>query len=117
MTPLYDILSAAPAMASKTFRHKELRLAMSVGRRNHYRLDQIQPRHFDQTALRARVASDTRRQAFATIVAAGLPAVERVANALPAGFPERVSGPILEHARNRLALLIRQAEAGQIVGH
>lgn len=112
MTPLYDILSAAPAMTTGAFRHKELRLAMSVGRRRHYRLDQIQPRHFDQTATQARVPADLRRQAFADLAAAGLPAIAQVADALPAGFPDRVAGPILAHAKDRMALLIRQVEAG-----
>lgn len=116
MTPLYDILSAAPAMGSGAFRHRELRLAMSVGRRRHYRLDQIQPRHFDETAARARVPPALRRRAFADLAAAGLPAIERVADALPVGFPDRVSGPILDHARNRMALLVAQVEAGLVTG-
>lgn len=114
MTPLYDILSAAPAMAAGGFRNKELRLAMSVGRRRHYRLDQIQPRHFDETAGLARVPLAIRTQAFSELVAAGLPAIERAVAALPVGFPERVSGPISEHAKNRMALLTAQVEAGAI---
>lgn len=112
MTPLYDILSAAPAMTIGAFRHRELRLAMSVGRRRHYRLDQIHPRHFHETADRARVPGETQRQAFEDIVTAGLPAIEKIADALPIGFPERVAGPILEHARNRMGLLAVQMEAG-----
>ena len=112
MTPLYDILSAAPAMASGAFRHRDLRLAMSAGRRRHYRLDQIQPRHFDQTAEAARVPAPTRRLAFEEIVAAGLPALERVADSLPGTFPDRVASPILDHARARMALLTAEVGAG-----
>ena len=115
MTPLYDILSAAPTMTTSAFRHKELRLAMSVGRRRHYRLDQVQPRHFDETADRARVPPDIRRKALKDIAAAGLVAIERVTEELPAGFPDRVGGPILDQARNRIELLTRQLEAGPIV--
>lgn len=112
MTPLYDILSAAPAMASGAFRHRDLRLAMSAGRRRHYRLDQIQPRHFDQTAEAARVPAPTRRLAFEEIVAAGLPALERVADSLPGIFPDRVASPIFDHARARMALLTAEVGAG-----
>jgi len=115
LTPLYDILSAAPAMTSGAFRHKELRLAMSVGRRRHYRLDQIQPRHFDETAGRARVPPDIRHEAFADIVTAGVPAIESVADALPNGFPDRVAGPIFEHAKDRMKLLTTQFNAGTII--
>lgn len=112
MTPLYDILSAAPAMRQGAFRHSELRLAMSVGRRRHYRLDQIQPRHFQETAAQAKVPAPIQLQAFAELVAKGLPVIEAVADTLPAGFPDRVAGPILEQARNRIAVLTAQLEAG-----
>jgi serine/threonine-protein kinase HipA len=114
MTPLYDILSAAPAIEADAFRHKELRLAMSVGQRRHYRLDQIQPRHFAETADLARVPPDIRRQAFTDLAEIGPRAIEAVADALPDGFPDRVAGPILSHARNRLALLGDQVDAGLV---
>jgi serine/threonine-protein kinase HipA len=114
MTPLYDILSAAPAMATGAFRNKELRLAMSVGRHRHYRLDQIQPRHFEETAELVRVPLEIRRRAFDDLAGRGPAAIEGVANALPNGFPDRVSGPIIEHAANRMALLAGQFDAGRI---
>lgn len=97
MTPLYDILSAAPTEAA--FRHKDLRMAMAVGNRRHYRLDHIQPRHFDETAEAARVPPALRRQAFADLAEAAPGAVETVAARLPANFPARVAEPILTRAR------------------
>ena len=114
MTPLYDILSAAPAMATEAFRHRELRLAMSVGGRRHYRLDQILPRHFEETSDTAKVPSVIRRRAFADLAQIGLPAIEAVADALPAGFPDRVAGPILAHARNRMHVLADYIDAGLV---
>lgn len=114
MTPLYDILSAAPAMETGAFRHKELRLAMSVGNRRHYRLDQIQPRHFEETADGAKVPPSVRRQAFSELAAIGPGAIDAVADRLPAGFPDRVAEPIIAHARNRMTLLTKQVEAGQV---
>lgn len=114
MTPLYDILSAAPAMETGAFRHKELRLAMSVGRRRHYRLDQIQPRHFDETADLAKVPPEIRHQAFMQLAEIGLQAIDAVADALPEEFPDRVAGPIIAHAKNRMTLLTDQVAAGQV---
>lgn len=38
----------------------------------------------------------------------------RVTEALPAGFPDRVAGPIINHAMNRMVLLTGQFEAGRI---
>lgn len=112
MTPLYDILSAAPAVEKGAFRHKELRLAMSVGRRRHYRLDHIQPRHFEETAALAKVPPEIRRQAFAQLAEIGLPAIDTVADALPSWFPDRVAGPIIAHAKNRMTLLTEQVGTG-----
>ena len=116
MTPLYDILSAAPARETGAFRHRDLRLAMSVGGRRHYRLDQIQPRHFDETAALAKVPPEIRRQAFTELAAVGPAAIAAVTQALPTGFPDRVAGPILAQARNRMVLLGDQVAAG-LVGH
>ena len=49
---------------------------------------------------------------FEEIVAAGLPALERVADSLPGTFPDRVASPILDHARARMALLTAEVGAG-----
>lgn len=105
MTPLYDVLSAAPPHLRDGFRRRELQLAMSAGAGRHYRLDQLHPRHFDETAERARVPLETRRQAFANLVEAGMAAFERVGDALPPGFPDRVATPILDYGRNRMEVL------------
>lgn len=114
MTPLYDILSAAPAMETAAFRHKELRLALSVGRRRHYRLDQIQPRHFEETADLAKVPPEIRRKAFTDLAEMGLRAIDAVADTLPEEFPDRVAGPIIVHAKNRMTLLADQVDAGLV---
>lgn len=87
---------------------------MSVGRRRHYRLDQIQPRHFEETADLAKVPLEIQRQAFTELVEIGLRAIDAVADALPDEFPDRVAGPIVAHARNRMTLLTDQVDAGLI---
>ena len=50
LTPLYDVMSAAPYPQLSD--HK-VKLAMAVGDNRHYRLKEIQPRHFYQTARKA----------------------------------------------------------------
>lgn len=106
MTPLYDVLSAAPPHLRDGFRHKELQLAMSAGTGRHYRLDQLHPRHFDDTADRARVPLETRRRAFADLAEAGVAALERAGNDLPPGFPDRIVTPILDYGRHRMNVLV-----------
>ena len=105
MTPLYDVLSAAPPHLHDGFRRRELQLAMSAGAGRHYRLDQLHPRHFDETAERARVPLETRRRAIAELAEAGMAAFERAGDGLPPGFPDRVATPILDYGRNRMEVL------------
>jgi len=50
LTPLYDILSAQPLLDEGTLRRNRFKMAMSVGNNNHYRMDEIQKRHFEETA-------------------------------------------------------------------
>lgn len=105
MTPLYDILSVAPAPLRNQFRNREIQLAMSVGRRNHYRLDQIVPRHFEQTATLARLPVPVRKAAFEELAREGAAAFDRVEANLPSGFPSRIAEPILDYGRDRLRLV------------
>ncbi len=53
MTPLYDILTAQPALNVRQIERKQMKMAMSVGSSRHYRFDQIHGRHFLQTAMQA----------------------------------------------------------------
>lgn len=50
LTPLYDILSAQPLADAGTPRRNRFKMAMSVGGNSHYRIDEIQKRHFAETS-------------------------------------------------------------------
>lgn len=50
LTPLYDILSAQPLADAGTLRRNRFKMAMPVGRSNHYRMDEIQRRHFSEAS-------------------------------------------------------------------
>ena len=113
MTPLYDVLTAAPAELRNNFRHKDIQMAMSVGNSRHYRMDQIHPRHFTQTARAARVPIKVIRDATIEIAEIGRPALAEVEVGLPDDFPERISGPVLERLRRCLATVEAYAESGE----
>ncbi|WP_207168864.1 type II toxin-antitoxin system HipA family toxin, partial [Rhodovibrio sodomensis] len=49
LTPLYDILTAEPSRVARQIGSKQIKLAMAVGRKNHYRVGEITGRHFRQT--------------------------------------------------------------------
>ena len=111
LTPLYDIISAAPDQLRSTFRHREMRIAMSVGKRGHYRLDQIVPRHFDETAKSAGVPLEVRYRAFTDLAAAAPNALGRALRLLPKGFPVEVAEQIVAYASDRLRLLKDYADS------
>jgi len=87
MTPLYDVLTAQKAVADGQIRHNRMRLAMCVGDRNHYRINEVVKRHFFETAkavgLGAELAATTIDGLLERIPAAKAEA-ER---AIPADFP------------------------------
>ncbi|WP_138466610.1 type II toxin-antitoxin system HipA family toxin [Poseidonocella sp. HB161398] len=94
LTPLYDILTAQPALESRGIERKQMRLAMSAGERGHYRIDKLHGRHFVQTAQKAGMS---RRGAAALVeeLAEAVPgAVEAALDGLPAGFPEALAATV-----------------------
>jgi serine/threonine-protein kinase HipA len=87
MTPLYDILTAQPALNARQIERKQMKMAMSVGNSRHYRFDQIHGRHFVQTAMQGGL-SKKRATAIVEEVAELAPkALEACAQGLPKGFP------------------------------
>jgi serine/threonine-protein kinase HipA len=106
MTPLYDILSAEPARASGHIRQQQMQMAMAVtGASLHYRLSQIHPRHFVQTAQAAGLGQTVIDAAFARLTALSPAVFDEIESALPDGFPDAVRLPILEAARHRFGVL------------
>ena len=108
MTPIYDVLSAWPLIGpgAHQLAIQKARLAMSLrGRKRHYRLNEIQPRHWQSLAQRTGVPALWDR--MRAMAASAEPALERAARKLPAGFPERVAAKIgaglRRHARQFLA--------------
>jgi serine/threonine-protein kinase HipA len=91
MTPRYDVLSAWPGIGhgKNQLAIEKAKLAMSLrGRKAHYRLQEIQVRHWQALAKQAAVPGMWER--MQTLVEAAKPALETVEQALDRAFPERV---------------------------
>lgn len=88
MTPLYDIVTAEPALHARQIERKQMKLAMSVGNRRYYRIDQIHGRHFLQTAERAGLSKKLASEVIHQIADLLPEALDTAANTLPKGFPE-----------------------------
>lgn len=94
-TPLYDVLSAWPIIGEGAHQlpARRARMAMAVRSTSaHYRLHEIQSRHWRHLAAQTVVAGAF--EAMQALVAAVPASLERVQAQLPAGFPSKVFKPI-----------------------
>ena len=97
LTPLYDVLSAWPVIGKGRgkLQLQKAALAMAVRSRNaHYRLSEIQTRHW--RALAARSGAAGAFDAMVQLVDAAQPVVDRLAVGLPRGFPTGVADSIFQ---------------------
>lgn len=99
LTPRYDVLSAFPVLGTKAgqLSPRRVKMAMSVRGTSsrHYHWSRMLRRHWLQTAKRCGIASRAEAEIDALIKRTPK-AVDEVASALPAGFPEAISRPVLQ---------------------
>ncbi|GBD46942.1 type II toxin-antitoxin system HipA family toxin [Methylopila sp. Yamaguchi] len=105
MTPLYDVLTTQPTVDAGRIRRNQFKLAMSLGKSRHYRVDDIAPRHFLETAADAGVGGSIMRAILDDLAANALRIATEVVEELPAGFPEELTASILNAIRRRAPLL------------
>jgi serine/threonine-protein kinase HipA len=103
LTPLYDVMSAAPY---QEYPVQKIKLAMAIGGKGYYRLSQIQLRHFYQTGQKAGLREQDMDSIFSGLAARMDDAI-RLAAALAtdAGMPESTSEPILAGVNKRAGML------------
>ena len=89
-TPVYDVLTAQPSLASRQIERKQLKLAMSVGDSRHYRIDEIKGRHFIQSAERAGLPASLASEVLTEVSQAAETAISLVEKQLPRGFPKDI---------------------------
>ncbi|MBE7213127.1 MAG: hypothetical protein INR65_19105 [Gluconacetobacter diazotrophicus] len=82
-----------------------MKLAMAVGTKRHYRLDEIHGRHFAETARLARMPDALIRRAVEEVSAGCEAAFEHAASSLPADFPGEIHDITRRAALDRLRRL------------
>lgn len=87
LTPLYDILTAQPSLDTHQINRKQMRLAMSVGRNRHSRLDEIVGRHFLQTGAAAKLPESLVKETMQQVLDGASAALRQVEELLPEDFP------------------------------
>lgn len=105
LTPIYDVLTAQPSLNARQIERKQMRLAMSLGTRNHYKFDEIQCRHFLQSGEKAGLPRILVQQAIDEIVVNAEAALETVACALPHDFPPEIHAAVEDAVHVRLRVL------------
>jgi serine/threonine-protein kinase HipA len=102
LTPLYDVMSAQPAIDGKQIQHNKTKLAMAVGDNNHYVLSRVSPRHFQQTANKCGIPAATVADIFKDLVATAPAAIAGALEALPDKFSREMAEQIVEGFKTRL---------------
>lgn len=108
LTPLYDILTAQPSLSAGQIDPRQFRLAMSVGKNRHYRMDEILGRHFVQTSEAAGLPRQLVHDALDEMAGRTEAALEQVRAELPKSFPrsidESVSRGVMDRAKKLTVL-------------
>jgi serine/threonine-protein kinase HipA len=105
LTPLYDVMSAQPAVDAGQLQKKKMKLAVAVGDNRHYVIDEIVPRHFVQTAAKSGIPADMVESICAEIHAQAEPAINKTLAGLPPDFPKALAASIMDGMRMRLRML------------
>lgn len=95
LAPIYDVLTAFPALKKRQIEIKELELAMAVGDRRRYKMRDILRRHWYQTARLANFNEEFLDEIFDEI-AESLDKLDFSAKELPKGFPQLLLESTLE---------------------
>jgi serine/threonine-protein kinase HipA len=102
LTPLYDVMSAWPVAGTRhdQLHPTKLKLAMALKATNkHYRIAEIQRRHFNLAAQRCGLGADM-ESTISEVIDATPAAIDRVAAELPKGFPAKLFDEITKRLRN-----------------
>lgn len=112
LTPLYDVLTAQPSLDARQIERRQMRLAMSVGDRRHYRIHEISGRHFIQTGQAAGMSRPVIQSAIAEMAERAAAALAEVERELPEDFPEAIHLSV----KNAMTERLRSLRAAEGVG-
>lgn len=102
MTPLYDVMSAQPYFDTGQITRNKVKLALSVGKRGHYTVNTIVPRHFIETAEESGMPARTVQALLEELLVQTPDAIDIVLKNLPPNFPEEIASSISEGMKHRL---------------
>lgn len=116
LTPLYDILSAWPAIgpSPNMLRWQKIKLAMAVRAGNvHYKMCEIRRRHWNMAAKANALGADF-EGTLQHFIERAPKVVDEVAAQLPVDFPDQVAAPIFEGLLAQARVL--EAQGAEVAG-
>lgn len=113
LTPLYDVMSTQHLFGAKQLRRNEMKLAMSVGKGRHYRLHEIMPRHFIESARKAGMPAVAVEDIFDELENDLPGALEAACAELPDDFPNKMRDSVTGAAMQRLERIRRPRRKGK----
>ncbi len=102
LTPFYDVLTAQPFFDAHQIQKKQMKMAMSVGDNNHYKMEEISSRHFVQTAKKAGLPDYIIQEALKEIAETVEGAIQKIEERLPNNFPVEIHESVLNVLKLRL---------------
>ena len=102
LTPFYDVLTAQPFFDARQIERKKMKMAMSVGDNNHYKMEEIHGRHFVQTAQKAGLPDYIAKEALEEISATAEKSIQTIEKSLPHDFPEEIHESVMRSMKLRL---------------
>ncbi|MGP3699496.1 type II toxin-antitoxin system HipA family toxin [Rhodobacter sp. NSM] len=105
MTPLYDVLTVQPSLDAGQIQVKNMKLAMRAGKSRHYKVSDIQGRHFVETGLAAGFSREKVVRIFADILERAEGAFTTALAEMPADFPAELFASVKRGFDQRAAHL------------
>ncbi len=105
MTPLYDVLTAQPSLDAGQLQIKDMKLAMRTGKSRHYKVSEIQGRHFVETGLAAGFSREQVASIFTDIPTRAEQAFATALADMPVGFPEALFASVKRGFEQRILRL------------
>jgi len=110
MTPLYDVLTVQPSLEAGQLQVKDMKLAMRVGKSRHYKVSEIQGRHFVETGLAAGFSREQVARIFEDIEARSEVAFATALADMPTDFPGALFDAVKRGFDQRVPRLLMRKE-------
>lgn len=105
MTPLYDVLTVQPSLDAGQLQIKDMKLAMRAGKSRHYKVSEIQGRHFVETGLAAGFSREQVAHIFTDIHTKAEQAFATALADMPVSFPEALFASVKQGFEQRILRL------------